>query len=214
MENKKLKGAILGGGSGSYIGKLHMFAAQLENEAEIVAGIFSHDQEKCRKRGNELGIDPKRVYASLDELIDSETQLSEGERIDFVINALPNNQHAPESIQLLNAGFHVISDKPAGTTFKETSVLKEAVESSGMVYALTYGYTGYPMVVEARNRVSAGELGDIERIVVEYSQDWLARLLARSNGKAPWRTDPEVAGISCCLMDIGTHAENLISVLL
>jgi predicted dehydrogenase len=185
-------------------------AARLDGRFGLVAGAFSSDPEKSRAAGTELGLDPSRVYGSYAEMAAAEAELPADERIEAVTIVTPNHLHHPVALAFLEAGIHVICDKPLTTTLEDAEELcRESVERD-LVFCVTHNYSGYPMVKEARERVHAGELGEIRKIVVEYSQGWLATLLEAENHKqASWRADPERAGVSSALGDIGSHAHHL-----
>ena len=177
---------------------------------ELVAGAFASDRERSQEKGRELLLDPARVYGSLDAMIEHELALPVGERVDFVSIVTPNHLHFPMASALLEAGIHVVCDKPMTFDVDEARRLKALVERSGRVFALTHNYTGYPMVKLARDLVRQGELGPVRKIVAEYPQGWLATPLERTGMKqADWRTDPARSGAAGCIGDIGTHAENL-----
>ena len=201
---------MVGGGPGAFIGDVHRRAARLDGGVELVAGAFASDGRRSREKGRELLLDPARVYGSLDELIERERTLPAGERVDFVSVVTPNHLHFPMAAALLEAGFHVVCDKPMTFDAAEARRLKGVVERSGRVFAVTHNYTGYPMVKLARDLVRQGELGRVRKVVVEYAQGWLATPLERTGVKqADWRTDPARSGAAGCIGDIGTHAENL-----
>jgi predicted dehydrogenase len=211
MALRKLKGGMVGGGTGAFIGPVHRMAATLDGEAEFVAGAFSRDPAKSKKSGDELGLDPKRVYRTYQEMVEAEAKLPNDQRIDFVSIVTPNNGHFPISKAFLEAGISVICDKPMTTTFKDAKALQKIVQKSGKIFALTHNYTGYPMVKQARHMVKSGQLGKINKIVVEYPQGWMSGMITNpGNSIGMWRMDPEIAGGSCCMGDIGTHAENLV----
>ena len=210
MKHRKLRMGMVGGGRDAFIGSVHRMAAALDGQIELVAGAFSSDPEKSRASGADFYLDPNRVYADYAAMAEAEAALPEEERIDFVSIVTPNHMHYPVAKCFLEAGFHVICDKPVTRTVEEAEALQELVQSSGKVFALTHNYTGYPMVKEARHLVESGKLGRILKIVVEYPQGWLLRAIdAEGQKQAAWRTDPEKAGASSCIGDIGTHAENL-----
>ena len=200
---------MVGGGKGSFIGGVHRMAAALDGHIELVCGAFSSTAEKSLESGRALYVPDDRIYADFKEMIEREKALPEGERMDFVSIVTPNFMHFPPAKLALENGFHVVSDKPATFTLEEAKELQSLVESSGLIYALTHNYTGYPMVKEAKHLVSSGTLGNIRKVVVEYPQGWLASLIEEESKQASWRTDPDKAGISNCMGDIGTHAENL-----
>lgn len=207
---RKIRYGMVGGGPGAFIGAVHRKAAALDGEIELVAGAFSSDPEKSRQQGRELFLNPSRVYGSYQEMAEKEAKLPLGERIDFVSIVTPNHVHFGPAKTFIEAGFHVVCDKPMTTTLADSEELCRLVKKHGTVFALTHNYTGYPMVKEAREFVRNGELGDIRKIVVEYPQGWLATLLEAEGAKqAVWRTDPNQAGVSSAIGDIGSHAENL-----
>jgi predicted dehydrogenase len=201
---------MVGGGKDSFIGAVHRMAVNLDGQAEFVAGCLSSSAEKSRLSGEALFLDAARTYSSFAEMAEREAALPEGERIDFVSIVTPNHMHLPVALAFLEQGINVVCDKPMTLTLDEAKTLRDAVRRSGKIFALTHNYTGYPMVKEAREFVRRGELGDILKIVAEYPQGWLLDEIEASGHKqAEWRTDPARAGASCCLGDIGTHAENL-----
>lgn len=207
---RKIRMGMVGGGRDAFIGAVHRTAAVLDHQIELVCGAFSSDPERSRASGADLFLPPERCYGDFEEMMRAEARLDDGDAMDFVAIVTPNHLHAPVALAALEAGFHVMSDKPMTRTLEEAERLVSAVESSGRLFGLTHNYTGYPMVKEARARVRRGDLGEIRKVVVEYPQGWLAARLEDSGQKqADWRTDPERAGISCCMGDIGTHAENL-----
>lgn len=207
---EKLRMGMVGGGQGAFIGEVHRMAARLDNRIELVCGAFSSNPARSKQSGAALGLKPERVYGSYEEMFKAEQALPADERMQFVSIVTPNATHFPAAKAALAAGFHVMSDKPATFDLKEARALKRLVEKSGLQYGLTHNYTGYPLVKEARDMVRKGKLGVIKKVVVEYPQGWLATALEQSGQKqAGWRTDPSQAGISCCMGDIGTHAENL-----
>lgn len=207
---KRLKGGLIGGGKHSFIGFAHRAAAALQGEAEIVAGVFSRESTKCLKRGIELGIEPKRIYTDFQEMIQKEKQLPPEERIDFVIIASPNASHCSMSKNFMEGGFHVISDKPMAISLSEALEIKAVQEKTGKVYGLTHGYTGYPMVKQARHLVKTGQLGKINSVLVSYNQGWLSPLIHNPDAFQTWHLDPLVSGPSCTMIDIGIHALNLV----
>ncbi len=201
---------MIGGGQNAFIGAVHRLAANLDGQIELVAGAFSADPKNSAATGEQLFLDPARVYGSYEEMARAEAKLPVDQRMDFVAIVTPNFLHAPVAATFLKAGFHVVCDKPMTLTLKEARALREVVRKTGKVFALTHNYTGYPMVKEARELVRAGKLGKILKIVAEYPQGWLMdRLEATGQKQAAWRSDPRKAGASCCVGDIGTHAENL-----
>ncbi len=202
---------MVGGGPGAFIGAVHRMAAALDGEYEIVAGAFSADPAKSRETGAELGLADGRVYPSYEAMAEAEAALPEGERIEAVAIVTPNHLHHPVAKAFMERGIHVICDKPLTTTVEDAEELCRLAQEHDVVFAVTHNYTGYPMVKEARQRVLGGELGTLRKIVVEYSQGWLRTLLEADGQKqAEWRGDPERAGVSSALGDIGSHAHNLV----
>ena len=207
---RRLRMGMVGGGPGAFIGDVHRRAACIDGDVELVAGAFASDAARSRRKGRELGLSPGRVYASYADMAAGERARPAGDRIDFVSVVTPNHLHFPVAMAFLEAGFHVVCDKPMTVTVDEARELRRAVRKSGRVFALTHNYTGYPMVKLARDLVRRGDLGPLRKVVVEYPQGWLATRLERTGMKqAEWRTDPDRSGGSGCMGDIGTHAENL-----
>lgn len=205
-----LRLGMVGGGEGAFIGAVHRMAAALDGDWTLVGGAFSTDAGRNARTGDLLGLDAARVYGSFDDMLAAERALPAGERIDAVAIVTPNHLHAPMSIKALDAGFHVICEKPMSLDMAEARAIEQAVRRSGRHYALAFTYSGYPMIEEARARVAGGELGAIRLVQVEYNQGWLSRAIdADGNKQAEWRTDPARAGLGGCLGDIGTHAFQL-----
>jgi predicted dehydrogenase len=201
---------MVGGGPGAFIGGVHRMVAALDQKMELVAGAFSSSPEKSRQQGADLLLDPKRVYGSFQEMAEKEAALPDGERIDFVSVVTPNHMHFGPAKAFLEAGFHVVCDKPMTTTVEEAEELCRLVKKHQAVFALTHNYTGYPLVKQARAFVKEGKLGKIRKVVVEYPQGWLSTPIdAEGMKQAEWRTDPARAGVSSCMGDLGSHAENL-----
>jgi len=210
MSQSRLKMGMVGGGRNAFIGSVHLAAANLDGQVELVAGCFSSDAEKSKQSAVDLFVNPERAYSSFEEMAEKEAQLAEGERIDFVSIVTPNYLHARVAEVFLKNGIHVVCEKPMTSTLAEAKSLQKVAEESQALFFLTHNYTGYPMVKEARHKVQQGELGQILKIVTEYSQGWLLDSIEKEGQKqATWRTDPSKAGASCCIGDIGTHAENL-----
>ena len=208
--NRKLRFGMIGGGPGAFIGAVHRIAAQMDGQAELVAGAFSSDPDRSRAAGVDLHLDPERVYGSYDEMAKAEARLPAAQRLDFVVIVTPNHQHFPPARLFLESGFNVVCDKPLTLTLAEARKLETIVRKSRKVFALTHNYTGNAMVKEARALVRAGRLGRVRKVVVEYPQGWLSTPLERTGQKqASWRTDPSRSGAAGCLGDIGTHAANL-----
>jgi predicted dehydrogenase len=207
---RKLRMGMIGGGLDAFIGSVHRKAANLDGEIELVCGAFSSSPEKSKATGEALYLPPHRVYKSFEEMIKKERDLPGDQRMDFVSIVTPNHVHfAPAKLALEN-GFHVIIDKPLAFNLKEAKALRAVVEKTGLVFALTHTYTGYPMVKEARSLVTTGELGKIRKVYVEYPQGWLSTFVEGTGQKqAAWRTDPSKSGAGGAIGDIGTHAANL-----
>ena len=201
---------MVGGGRGAFIGGVHRFAAALDQQIELVCGAFSSDPEKSRLSGEDFFLPADRVYGSYEEMIRSEKELPEEERMDFVSIVTPNHVHFGPAKMALENGFHVVCDKPLAFNVDEARQLVDLVEKTGLVFALTHNYTGYPMVKQARDMVARGDFGKVRKIVVEYPQGWLSTKLEDTDSKqASWRVDPEKSGMGGAMGDIGTHAENL-----
>ena len=204
----KLKYGMVGGGKDAFIGAVHRKAAALDSEIEFVAGALSSSARKAKASGKELGLASDRNYGSWEDMLEQELARPEEERIDFVSIVTPNHMHYPVAKAFVDNGFHVVCDKPLVHTSKEAKALCKAVEKQDVVFAVTYNYTGYPMVRQARDMVAKGQLGAIRKVIVEYNQGWLATKLEGVK-QADWRTDPKRSGIAGAIGDIGSHAENL-----
>ncbi len=200
---------MVGGGAGSFIGPVHRMAAELDGNIQLVAGAFSQDPEKSRQAGITYGISPDRAYKNFEEMVQQESKRED--RIDFVCIVTPNHMHLPIAAAALENGFHVMSDKPATATLEEAQQLEQIVNRTGLLYGLTFTYTGYPLVREARLMARGGALGKIRKAVVEYSQGWLSHSIENTGQKqAVWRSDPKQAGLGGAIGDIGVHAFNLL----
>ena len=207
---RKVRMGMVGGGRGAFIGGVHRIAAAMDQQIELVCGAFSSDPEKSRLSGEDFFLDPSRVYGSYEEMIRKEKALPEDKRMDIVSIVTPNHVHFGPSKMALENGFHVICDKPLCFNLEEAQELVDVVSKTGMLFALTHNYTGYPMVKQARAMLANGDLGTIRKVVVEYPQGWLSTKLEETDQKqAAWRTDPARSGIAGAMGDIGTHAENL-----
>lgn len=201
---------MVGGGPGAFIGTVHRMAARLDGRFELAAGAFSSDTARSREMGAELGIDPGRVYGSFRKMAKAEASLPEDERIEVVSIVTPNHLHFPAAEAFLEAGTHVVCDKPLTNTLEEAEGLCRLASERDRVFCVTHNYAGYPMVKEARERVRSGSLGPVRKVVVEYSQGWLAAPIEEEGQKqAEWRADPGRAGASLVLGDIGSHAHHL-----
>ncbi len=206
---RKLRMGMVGGGPGAFIGPVHRIAAELDGKIELVAGAFSQSPERSRAAGESYRIDPGRCYADYRAMIAAEAQRAD--RIDFVTIATPNHLHLPVAVAALEAGFPVMSDKPATATYAEAIALEQAVAKAGLPYGLTHTYAGYALVREARAICASGKLGRIRKIAVEYLQGWLSRPIETTGQKqAAWRADPALNGPGGCIGDIGVHAFHLL----
>jgi len=207
---RKLRMALVGGGQGSFIGRVHCTAAVLDNRAALVAGALSSDPAKAKASAPDYDIPADRAYTSYRELIEREQKLPADQRIDFVTVATPNNTHFEIAKAAVEADFNVMCDKPMTFDLKQAEQLAEVVDKSGVVFAVTHNYTGYPLVRQAREMILGGELGEINAIRMFYIQGWLrTRLEADNQKQAAWRTDPARSGAAGCFGDIATHAYNL-----
>ncbi len=208
--DRKLKMGMVGGGRDAFIGAVHRKAALMDGKIEFIAGALSSDPEKAKASARDLLISEDRSYGTWQEMVDKESNLPESDRIDFVSIVTPNFMHFPIAKAFAEIGINIICDKPMTYSLQEAKDLVEIVKDSGIVFALSHNYTGYPMVKQARHMVRTGELGDILKIVVEYPQSWLLKSIEEDGQKqASWRTDPKRSGISNCMGDIGSHCENL-----
>jgi predicted dehydrogenase len=204
-----LRLGMVGGGPGAFIGAVHRLCARMDDRYELVAGAFSSDPEKGRRTAAELHISPDRAYGSFLDMARSEATRTD--RIDVVSIVTPNHLHYPACKAFLEAGIHVICDKPLTTTLEDAARLVHLVRNTSLVFGLTHNYTGYPLVRQAREMVAAGELGKLRIVQVEYVQDWLTTQLETTGQKqAVWRSDPAQSGPAGSLGDIGTHAYNLL----
>lgn len=207
---RPLRMGMVGGGEGAFIGGVHRMAAALDGGISFTAGALSGTPEKARASGRALGLPERRTYGTWEEMLGGELALPLEERIHFVSVVTPNHLHYPVARAFAAAGIHVVCDKPLVHTSEQARDLRDTVRRSGVLFAVTYNYTGYPMVREARHLVRGGQLGDLRRVVAEYNQGWLATRL-EGNKQADWRTDPARSGLAGALGDIGSHAENLIA---
>ena len=208
MSSEKIRLGIVGGGIGAFVGSIHRIAARLDDRYELLAGALSSEPRRAADSAAELGIDPRRAYASFEEMAKKEGKLKHG--IEAVAIVTPNHLHCAVAKAFLEAGIHVICDKPLSSSLEDAEQIEKIVEASGLIFAITYNYSGYPMVRHAREMVAAGKLGNIRVIQVEYAQDWLAtNIEAEGQKQAAWRTDPTRAGTGGSIADIGTHAFHL-----
>jgi predicted dehydrogenase len=207
---RKLRMALCGGGQGAFIGRVHATAAVLDNRAALVAGALSSSPERAKASAPDYDIPADRAYGSIGELVQKEKALPTDRRIDFVSVATPNHTHFEIAKAAVEAGFNVMCDKPMTFDLAQAEALAEAVDKSGVVFAVTHNYTGHPLVRQAREMILGGELGEINAIRSFYIQGWLRTRLETSEQKqASWRTDPKRSGAAGCFGDIATHAYNL-----
>ncbi len=207
---RKIRMGMVGGGRGAFIGAVHRMAAALDGQIELVCGAFSSNAKKSKLSGKDLFLPADRVYKDYKEMILAEKKLPAEQRMDFVAIVTPNHMHFPPAKLALENGFHVVCDKPLSFDLKEAKTLVKLVKKTGLLFALTHNYTGYPLVKHARELVQNQKLGKIRKVVVNYPQGWLSTFLEKTDQKqAAWRTDPKRSGIAGAMGDIGTHAENL-----
>ena len=211
----KLRMGMVGGGKDAFIGAVHRKACALDGQIDFVAGALSSKPDKALASGKELGLSDARNYPSWQVMLESELKLPKGEvggRIDFVSIVTPNDTHYPIAKAFAAAGIHVVCDKPLVHTTEQARDLIATVKKSGVVFAVTYNYSGYPMVKQARHMIREGQIGQVRKVIVEYNQGWLAAALERTGQKqADWRTDPSKSGAGGAIGDIGSHAEQLVS---
>ena len=209
--DRKLKMALIGGGGQAFIGPVHVAAATLDHRAELAAGVFSSDPDRSRQAAESFGITPSRAYGSYRELIEAESRLPVEERVDFITIATPNHWHYEMARAALEAGFHVFCEKPMTTELRLAEELVQLVQHTGLVFAVAYGYSGYPMIRQIREMVRNGELGAIEAVRIHYIQGGLRRMQPdQTPARAAWKLDPAQAGPSGVMADIGTHAFHLL----
>jgi len=207
---ERLRYGMVGGGEGAFIGAVHRMAARLDDAWELVCGALSATAEKSQRSGEALGLPAARVYDDFQTMMAREARLPASKRMQAVVIVTPNRSHLPIALAALESGFHVLSDKPATATLDECITLANALKRSGLRYGLTHPYSAYPMIREARARVAHGELGAVRKVLVEYTQGWLAEPIELDGQKqAAWRVDPELAGAGGAVGDIGVHAFQL-----
>lgn len=199
--------AMVGGGQGSFIGPVHQLGASIGAGIQLVAGVFNSDRTRSLASAANFGVMADRCYGDAEEMFAAEAQRDDG--IDLVAIATPNHLHLPVALAAIRAGVHIMSDKPATATLAEAIALRDALAGGASLYALTYGYSGYPMVREARARIAAGLIGTVRKVVVTYAQGWLSAPSETSNPRAAWRTDPGRSGVGGASADIGVHAFHL-----
>jgi len=208
---RKLRMGMVGGGQGAFIGGVHRIAATLDQQIELVAGCFSRDPENTRETGRELYLDPSRCYATYEEMAATESRLPEEKRIDFVSIVTPNVSHFSIAKTFLEAGVHVVCEKPVTYSLDEARQLVQLVEQTGLIFAVTHNYTGHPLVRHARHLFQDGQMGTVRKVIVEYLQEFLMVPHEKLGHKqAAWRVDPAQSGIGGTLGDVGTHCVNLL----
>ena len=205
----KLRYGMVGGGPGAFIGDAHRKAISLDGTAELVAGCFSRTPEKTKEQGKALGLDPERCYANYKEMADAEQAREDG--IDFVVIVTPNNTHYEIAKAFLEAGIHVACDKPLVTTAEEAEELKKIADEKGLLFMVTYTYTGHVTMKYMRDLVKNGEIGTIRTVMAEYPQGWLYNENDWGGKQGEWRCDPAQSGRVNCLGDLGTHVENAVA---
>ena len=206
---RRVKLGMVGGGQGAFIGAVHRIAARIDDRYQLIAGALSSDPERAAASAAELGVAADRSYHSFEEMAKAEAARPDG--IDAVSIVTPNHLHADAAVAFLDAGIHVICDKPLSISRAEGLRIKQCLQKSSAQFFLTHNYTGYPLIREARDMIANGKLGNIRVIQAEYAQDWLAEPLETTGQKqASWRTDPKATGGCGAIGDIGTHAYNLV----
>jgi predicted dehydrogenase len=207
---RKLRMGMVGGGKDAFIGAIHRIAANADGLIELVCGALSINKDIAVDSGRSLFLPEDRIYTTYDEMIEKESRLPEGERMDFVTVVTPNFAHFAPAMLALEKGFHVVVEKPITVSLEEAKKLKEKLDETGLTLCLTHTYSGYPMVKEARELIKNNVLGKVRKIYVEYRQGWLSKLSEREgNAQAAWRTDPKKSGKAGGMGDIGTHAAHL-----
>jgi hypothetical protein len=211
VKPEKIKWALLGGGADSLIGIVHRIAASMGDDYQLTGGVFTHDLNRSRQFARDLGLDPLRTYADVDSMLAAEHALPEAERVKVVTVATPNYLHYDMAAKLIQAGFHVICEKPVTSTAAEAENLSQLLQSRKLIFAVAHTYTGYPMVRQMRGMIAAGAIGAIQKVDVQYYQGWINPVIHDpARRKSVWRLDPHKGGPSCCIGDIGVHAFNLI----
>ena len=207
---RRIRYGMIGGGQGSFIGAVHRAAMRLDDGWEFVCGALSSTPEKSRASAGDVGLADDRAYGSWQEMIEAEAKRDADDRMEAVVIVTPNHTHAAPAEAALRAGFHVVCDKPLCTSIEEAETLEKAQAETGLIFAVTYNYSGYPMVKQARRMVGDGEIGAVRKIIVEYNQGWLATRLEDTGQKqAAWRTDASGPNAGGAIGDIGSHAEQL-----
>jgi predicted dehydrogenase len=209
MRNTKLKMGMVGGGKNAFIGAVHRMAAGIDGQIELCCGALSADPLVAKESAALLGLPKERSYGSYHEMIVQESKRPAEDRMNFVSIVTPNFAHFEPAMMALEHGFHVVLEKPMTLTTEQAELLQQKVAETGLILCVTYTYSAYPMVKQARHLVKEGQLGSIRKIMVEYPQGWLSKMIENGLSLAFWRTDPEKSGKSGCMGDIGTHAAHL-----
>ena len=208
---RKLRMGMVGGGQGAFIGGVHRMAATLDQQVELVAGCFSQSYENTKVTGTQLYLDPARCYRGYEVMAAEEAKLPSDKRIDFVSIVTPNVSHFAIAKTFLDSGFHVVCDKPMTYSLAEAEELTQLVEKTGLVFAVTYNYTGHALVRHARGLFRSGAMGKVRKVIVEYLQDFLMVSHEKLGQKqAEWRLDPARSGLGATIGDVGTHCINLL----
>ncbi|MDC0249072.1 Gfo/Idh/MocA family oxidoreductase [Flavobacteriaceae bacterium] len=209
--NKKIRLGILGGGGDSLIGVLHRVASSMFDRYEIIGGVFNPNYDENLSFAKKLGLKESRIYKDFETMVDQESKLNSDERIEVVSVLTPNFLHYPMAKKLLENNFHVICEKPLTTTYKEALDLKKIQNEKKLVFAVTYTYTGYPMIRQMTKMIADGVIGKLHKVDAQYLQGWLNPVIhEKEKRNSTWRLNPEKSGISCCVGDIGTHAFNMV----
>jgi len=209
--SRKIRLGILGGGGDSLVGILHRIAASMHNKYEIVGGVFNPNFDENLKFAKEIGLNENRIYEDFEKMIEEELKLEPKKRMEVISILTPNFLHYPMAKRLLENNFNVICEKPMTTSYEEAKELDRINKEKQLVFAVTYTYTGYPMVRQMKNMIESGLIGDIQKVDLQYYQGWINPIIHDDKKRAEtWRLQPEKSGISCCIGDIGTHAFNML----
>ena len=208
---RKIRLGILGGGGDSLVGILHRIATSMHNKYEIVGGVFNPNFDENIKFAKEIGLNENRIYEDFEKMIEEELKLDPDKRMQVISILTPNFLHFPMAKKLLENNFNVICEKPMTTSYEEAKELDRINKEKQLVFAVTYTYTGYPMVRQMKNMIESGEIGDIQKVDLQYYQGWINPIIHDDKKRAEtWRLQPEKSGISCCIGDIGTHAFDML----
>ena len=209
--SRKIRLGILGGGGDSLVGILHRIATSMHNKYEIIGGVFNPNFDENLKFAKEIGLNENRIYEDFEKMIEEELKLEPKKRMEVISILTPNFLHYPMAKRLLENNFNVICEKPMTTSYEEAKELDRINKEKQLVFAVTYTYTGYPMVRQMKNMIESGEIGDIQKVDLQYYQGWINPIIHDDKKRAEtWRLQPEKSGISCCIGDIGTHAFDML----